>query len=120
MANKEIDAQNTHGLTYISTTEHAGVCVLLLPAVPPMQSSPMILHSSVTTFCRGSREIRSSSNQMLLAAGGRGNEPSKSDTRKHHPTLMLMQVMIEAAARQHRIHDGIGRFCLGKVGECLR
>jgi hypothetical protein len=54
---------------------------------------------------------------MFRAAGGRGEEPPKSDTPICHPIVMLTLIMIADATRQHRIHDGMNFFLLRKVWE---
>jgi hypothetical protein len=77
----------------------------------------MIHQSSVTTFCRGSKETRASSNNMLRAAEGRGDEPAKSDTPICHSMGMVTQIMVATTPRHHRIHDGMCPFWFEEVWE---
>jgi hypothetical protein len=65
----------------------------------------MIHQLSVAVFCRGSREMRSTVNKTLRVEVGRGDEPSKSDTRIDHPMVMLPNAMVAAASKHHTIHD---------------
>ena len=104
----------THGLTYMLTTEHEVFCAAPLS---PLQSSPMTRQSSVIMLCRGSRETRSSSNNTLRAAEGRGNEPSRSERRSCHPTTTLTQAIVAATMAQHRIHAGTTFFLSVRVRE---
>jgi len=51
---------------------------------------------------------RSRVNTTLRCAEGRGDEPSRPDTPRCHPTPMLTEIIVAAATRQHRIHRGMG------------